>query len=84
LALGDKDAEAAQQRHQSRHRGLRLMILSEHEAAQFWPEVTIDTGRQRRRHYGAIRRLPAFAAEIYDMCTDHQILHHEARVALEA
>ena len=38
LALGDEDAEAVQQRHQSRHRHLPLMVLSEHEAAQFRPK----------------------------------------------
>ena len=74
----------AQQRHQSRHRHLPLMVLGQHEAAQLRPEVTIDAGRQRRRHHGAIRCLPALAAEIHHMRTDHQILHHEARVALEA
>src|SRR5271170_672847 len=82
--LGDDDAEPAQQRHQTRHRRLPLMILGEHEAAQLWPEVTIDAGRQRRRHHAAIRRLPAFAAEIHHMRMDHKILHHEARVAFEA
>ena len=65
-------------------RRLPLMILGEHEAAQFRPEVTIDTGRQRSRHHVAIRRLPAFAAEIHHMRTDHQILHHEAGVTFEA
>jgi hypothetical protein len=84
LALGDEDAEAAQQRHQARYRHLPLMILGEHEAAQLRPEVTIDAGRQRRSHHVTIRRLPAFAAEIHHMRTDHQILHHEARVTFEA
>jgi len=83
MAFGDDDAETAQQRHQSRHRHLPLMVLGEHEAAQLRPEVTIDAGRQRRRHHVAIRRLPAFAAEIHDVRTDRQILHHEARVAFE-
>ena len=32
----------------------------------------------------AVRGLPALAAEIHDMRADHQILHHEARVAFEA
>ena len=42
------------------------------------PEVTIVAGRQRRRDHAAIRRPPAFAAEIHHVRTDHQILHHEA------
>jgi hypothetical protein len=83
LALGDEEAEAAQQRHQSRHRHLPLMVLGEHEAAQFRAEVPIDAGRQRRRHHVAIRRLPTLAAEIHHMRADHQILHHETRVAFE-
>jgi hypothetical protein len=60
------------------------MILGEHEAAQFRSEVTIDAGRQRRRHHLTIRGLPAFAAEVHHMRVDHQILHHVTRVALEA
>ncbi len=39
LPLGDHDAERAQQRQQPRHRDLPLMILGEHEAAQFRPEM---------------------------------------------
>ena len=84
LAFGNDDAEAAQQRHQSRHRHLPLMVLGEHEAAQLRPEMTMNAGRQRRRHRVAVRGLPALAAEIHDMRADHQILHHEARVAFEA
>ena len=33
LALGNEDTKAAQQRHQSWHRRLSLMILGEHELA---------------------------------------------------
>src|SRR5271166_1927842 len=46
LSLGDDDAEPAQQRDQSRRRDLSLMILGEHEAAQFRSEMTIDARRQ--------------------------------------
>ena len=60
------------------------MVLGEHEAAQFRPEMTMNAGRQRRRHRVAVRGLPALAAEIHDMRADHQILHHETRVAFEA
>src|ERR1700745_1612331 len=60
------------------------MVLGKHETAQFRPEVTINAGRQPSRYHVAIRRLPAFAAEIDDVRTDHQILHREARVAFEA
>jgi hypothetical protein len=84
LALRDEDAKAAQQLHQSWHRGLGLMILSEHKATQLRSKVTIDAGRQRRHHHLTVRSLPAFAAEIHDMRTDLQILHNETRVAFEA
>jgi hypothetical protein len=60
------------------------MVLSEHEATQLRPKVTIDAGRQRRRHDLAVRSLPAFAAEIHDIRSDRQILHPETRVAFEA
>ena len=60
------------------------MVLGQHEAAQFRPEMADDAGRQRRRHHVAVRGLPALAAEIHDMRADHQILHHEIRVAFEA
>jgi hypothetical protein len=84
LALGDDDAQAPQQRQKSRHRGLCLMVLCEHEAAQFRSEVTIDAGRQRRRYHLAVRGQPAFAAGVHHIRTDHQILHYETRVALES
>ena len=60
------------------------MILGEHEAAQLRAEMAIDASRQRRRHHLAVRGLPALALEIHDVRTDHQVLHHEAGVALEA
>ncbi len=63
---------------------ISAMILGEHEAAQLRPEVTSNAGRQRRRHHVTIRRLPAFAAEVHHVRTDHQILHHEAGVTFEA
>jgi hypothetical protein len=46
--------------------------------------MPIDASWQRGRYHLAIRRLPALTAEIGDMRTDHQILNHEAGVALEA
>jgi hypothetical protein len=45
LALGDDDAQTAQQRQQPWHRGLRLMVLDEHEATQFRSKVTVNAGR---------------------------------------
>ena len=84
LALGNVDAEGLQQCHQSRHRGLTLMILGEYEAPQLRPEMTSDAGRQRCRRHLAVGGLPALALEIDDVRTQHQVLHHEAGVALEA
>jgi hypothetical protein len=60
------------------------MVLSEHEAAQFRPEMPPDAVRQRRYHRVAVRRLPALTTEVHNVRTDHQILHHKIRVAFEA
>jgi hypothetical protein len=83
LSLGDQDAERPQQRQQPRHRDLPLMILGQHEAAQFWPKVSADASRQWRRHHLAVRPLPALAPEIHHMRTDHQVLHDKIRMAFE-
>jgi len=50
MALGDHDAKCLQQCQQPRHRHLRLMILSKHEAAQFRAKMPADAGWQRRCH----------------------------------
>jgi hypothetical protein len=60
------------------------MVLGEHEAAQLRSEMAIDAGRQRRCQHAAVGGQPALAAEIDDVTTDHQVLHHEARGAFEA
>ena len=83
LPLGDHDAEPAQQRDQPRRRDLSLMILGEHEAAQFGSEMTVDARRQGRDHRLAVRGLPALPAKAGHMRADHQILHQITRVALE-
>jgi hypothetical protein len=83
LPLGDEDAEPSQHRDQSRRRDLSLMVLGEHEAAQFRSEMTIDARRQARHHRLAVRGPPAFPVKVGDMRADHQILREEARVAFE-
>jgi len=83
LALGDVDAEAVQQPDQPRHRDLSLMILGEHEAAQFGSEMTVDAVRQRRHDRLAVRGLPALPAEMRDPRLDHQVLNQEAGIAFE-
>src|SRR4030088_3031530 len=60
------------------------MLLWEHEAAQLRSEVTINAGRQRRRHHVAVRGQPALAAKTYDVRTDHQVLHDKTRIPFEA
>ena len=67
LPLGDHDAEPSQQRDQSRRRDLSLMILGEHEAAQFGSEMTIDARRQGGHHRLAVGGLPAFPAKVGDV-----------------
>ena len=83
LPLGDRDAESSQQRDQSRRGDLSLMMLGEHEAAQFRSEMAIDACRQGRDHRLAVRGLPAFPAKIGDVRADHQILNQETGIALE-
>ena len=51
LSLGDGDADRPQLRHQPRHRHLALMVLRQHETAQFWPEMPAHAGRQGRQHH---------------------------------
>ena len=83
LPLGDEDAEPLQHRDQSRRRDLSLMVLGEHEAAQFRSEMTIDAWRQGRHHRLAVRGLPAFPVKVGDKRADQQILNQEARIAFE-
>jgi hypothetical protein len=56
LTLGNIDAERPELSDQTRHRHLALMILQEHQAAQFRPKVASDPSRHRRRDRPAIRR----------------------------
>jgi hypothetical protein len=59
LALGNEDAERAQQRHQSRRRGLALMVLGEHEAASSgpkWPSMPAGSGAVSMRPSAASQR----------------------------
>jgi len=83
LPLGDEDAEPSQQRDQSRRRDLSLMVLGEHEAAQFRSEMTIDAWRQGRHRRLAVRGPPAFPVKVGDKRADRQILNQEARIAFE-
>ena len=84
LPLGNHDAECLQQPQQPRYRDLPLMVLSEHEAAQFRPEMPAEAGRQRRGQHFAVRLLPALALEIHHQRTDRQVLYDETRATLEA
>ena len=84
MPLGDVDTDRPQQRQQPRHRDLSLMVEGEHEAAQLRPVMSAEAGRQRRGQHFAVRLLPALALEIHHQRTDHQVLHDETCVALEA
>ena len=75
--------QSPQQRDQTRRRDLSLMILGQHEPAQSGSEMTVHASRQGARRHLAVRRLPAFSAKLHDVRADHQILHHEARIAFE-
>src|SRR3954447_10289476 len=60
------------------------MVLQQHEAAQFRPEVAGNPGRHRREHGQALGGHPAFAADAHDVRPHHKILDDEVLIALEA
>jgi hypothetical protein len=60
------------------------MVLQQHEAPQFRPEVAGNPGRHRRENCPPIGREPALPADAHDMRVQHQILDDEVLVALEA
>jgi hypothetical protein len=78
------NAQRAQQFQKARHGDLTLMVLRQHEALQPRPEMARQVGRQRRRQHCPVRHQPALAAKADHVWANHQILHHEVRVALEA
>ena len=84
LALGDHDADRPELGHQARHGDLALMVLQQHEAAQFRPKVAGNPGRHRRENRLPVGREPALPADAHDMRAQHQILDDEVLVALEA
>jgi len=75
---------ARELRGQPLHRHLTLVVLGEHEAAQVRAEMSDDTGWQWRQHRLPVRRRPAFATVTDDPGLQHQLLHDERLVALEA
>ena len=84
LALGDRQADRLQQGGQTRQRGLALMVLHQHEAAQVRAEMSLGPLRQRRDDRLAVRRDPAFAPVADRMHRQHQLLDQIGLVALEA
>jgi hypothetical protein len=66
-----------------RHGHLPLVVLHQHEAVPFRPEVPADAWRQRRNQGVPIRRDPALAPITDDPDPLHQILHDEILVALK-
>ncbi len=61
LAPGNANADRSQQRHQTLHRYLALVIVHQHERAPLWPEMAANAARQRRHDGRARRRQPALA-----------------------
>ncbi len=56
LALGDAEADRLQPRHQPLDCHLPLMVLQQHEAAQFRSEMPGNARRQRGQHHMTVRR----------------------------
>ena len=83
LTFGDRHAQAGKERRDPLGRDLALVMLQQHEAAQLWPEVTLDARRQRGHQRPAVGRQPALAAVADDPRLQAQLLDHEVLVALE-
>ena len=83
LPLGDAHPERQQQTDQPLHRHLSLVILHQHEAAQFRPEMAADARGQRRDDGFTRRRQPALATVAYHPRGEHQVLHLIRLIALE-
>jgi len=62
LPLGDVQPQPLQQRYQTRHGRLALVVLSKDKAFEFGAKVGAYPRRQRRHHRASIRRQPAFPA----------------------
>ena len=84
LALGNAQANGAQLRADPFHRDLALMVLHQHETPQLRTEMPGDPARQRGYHRLPIRRQPAFPAVADDLAAEHQVLHDECLIPLEA
>ena len=67
----------------TRQGGLPLMILHQHEAAEFGTEMTIDPFWQRCQDGASIRRDPAFAPVTDRAYRNRQVLNQEWLMALE-
>ena len=83
LTLGDAEADRLQLFHQPLHRHLALVVLHQHEAAQFRAKMAGYPGRQRGNHGGALRCHPALAAVADHLRAQHQLLHHEGLITFE-
>ena len=84
LSLGDAEAEGPRLRGQPLHRHLPMVVLPQHETPSLRAEMpaTPDaSGAGTVRPSGVVRRRPALAD---DPGVQHQALHHERLVALEA
>src|SRR3954454_13558999 len=83
LPRGDGQTNGPQLRHQARKSDLPLMVLGQHKAAQFGPEVAIDPARQRRHDQLPVRRQPALPAIADAAGPQDQVLNDEICVALK-
>jgi len=63
---------------------LPLMVLHQHEAAQFGSEVAVDPLWQRSQDRPAIGRDPAFALVTDRVHRNHEVLHQKGFMTLKA
>lgn len=72
LTFRDRHTQRSQRRHQPGRGRLTLMIVHQHEAAEFATEMTIDPLGQRCQDRASIRCDPAFATVTGRAYRNHQ------------
>src|SRR5208282_51710 len=83
LPLRDRNPHRSQKRQQPGHRRLTLVVLHQHEAAQFRSEMAFDPLRQGSQHRPAVRHYPALAQVTGRLRRNHKILDQKRFVTFE-
>jgi len=84
LALGDRQAEARQERHDPLAGHLALKMQRQHQMMQMWAAAAHDPHRQRRDQPLAVRSLPALASIARRLRLHRQVLNDDVLIAFVA